>query len=124
MEHQLVVPVVPYCTVVIICRHGASHQPVAQFSKPNVSSVPIRLLPPQFLQFLNDGDKNNLLARSIQWAEQCELCYRTGINFQCCGSGMFILDPNFFHPGSKYFPSRIRKKELSVLTQKIVSKLS
>jgi hypothetical protein len=44
---------------------------------------------------------------------------------QCCGSGMFILDqsfsiqdPNFHHPGS-----RIRIKELSILTQKIVSKL-
>jgi hypothetical protein len=26
----------------------------------------------------------------------------------CCGSGMFIPDPNFFHPGSDFFfPSRI-----------------
>jgi hypothetical protein len=35
---------------------------------------------------------------------------------QCCGSGMFILDPNFFHPGSliegpKDSGSRIRIKE-------------
>jgi hypothetical protein len=28
----------------------------------------------------------------------------------CCGSGMFIPDPNFFHPGSELFPSRIRIK--------------
>jgi len=28
---------------------------------------------------------------------------------QCCGSGMFIPDPNFFHPdpGSEFYPSRI-----------------
>jgi hypothetical protein len=26
---------------------------------------------------------------------------------QCCGSGMFIPDPTFFHPGSELFPSRI-----------------
>jgi hypothetical protein len=41
--------------------------------------------------------------------------------FQCCGSGMFIPDPNlsipdpnFFHPGS-----RIPLKNLSILTQKL-----
>ncbi len=34
----------------------------------------------------------------------------------CCGIGMFI-DPNFFHPGST-------SKNLSILTQKIISKLS
>jgi hypothetical protein len=27
---------------------------------------------------------------------------------QCCGSGVFIPDPNFFHPGSEFFPPRIR----------------
>ncbi len=27
--------------------------------------------------------------------------------FQCCGSGMFIPDPNFFHPGSRI---RIKKE--------------
>jgi hypothetical protein len=37
--------------------------------------------------------------------------------YQCCGSGMFISDPNFFHPGST-------SKNLSILTQNIVSKLS
>jgi hypothetical protein len=35
----------------------------------------------------------------------------------CCGSGLFIPDPNFFHPGSRF-----RIKEL-ILTQKIISKL-
>jgi hypothetical protein len=35
---------------------------------------------------------------------------------QCCGSGMFIPDPNFFHPGSAL-------KNISILTQKVVSKL-
>jgi hypothetical protein len=45
-----------------------------------------------------------------------------------------IPDPNFYHPGSEFFPSRIRiffitdpgsaSKDLSILTQKIVSKLS
>ncbi len=28
--------------------------------------------------------------------------------FRCCGSGMIIPDPNFFNPGSEFFPSRIR----------------
>jgi hypothetical protein len=41
---------------------------------------------------------------------------------QCCGSGMFIADPTFFHPGSEFFhpESRIRIpiKNLSILTQK------
>jgi hypothetical protein len=51
---------------------------------------------------------------------------------QCCGSGMFIADP-----GSEFFPSRIldkkdfripdphpHKRMLSIVTQKIVSRLS
>jgi hypothetical protein len=38
---------------------------------------------------------------------------------QGCGSGMFIPDHR-----SKFFPSRIRIEGLSILTQKIVSKLS
>ncbi len=44
---------------------------------------------------------------------------------QWCRSEMFIPDPNFFHPGSDFFPSRIRIREFStgILTQKIVSKL-
>jgi hypothetical protein len=61
---------------------------------------------------------------------------------QCCRSGMFILDPNFSIPdlGSEFFPSRISdpnfshpgsrildpgsaSKNLSILTQTIVSKL-
>ncbi len=42
---------------------------------------------------------------------------------RCCGSGMFFLDPQFFHPGSKR--SRIRiKKNLSISTQQQISKLS
>jgi hypothetical protein len=32
-------------------------------------------------------------------------------NFQWCGSGMFIPDPTLFHPGSEFFPSRIRIEE-------------
>ncbi len=36
---------------------------------------------------------------------------------QCCGSGMFIPDPNFFHPGSEFFPSGSAKKSLGILTQ-------
>jgi len=30
---------------------------------------------------------------------------------QCCGSGMFIPDLYFSHPGFEFFPSRIRIKE-------------
>jgi hypothetical protein len=39
--------------------------------------------------------------------------YRT-YKAQCCGSGRFIPDPNFFHPGST-------SKNLSILTQKLFS---
>jgi len=42
---------------------------------------------------------------------------RTNKNMQCCGSWIFIPDPNFSHPGSL-------SKNLSILTQKITSKLS
>ncbi len=56
-------------------------------------------------------------------------------NDQCCGSGMFLPDPEseFFHPGSgsrihiKKIPdpgSGCASKILSILTRKIVSKLS
>ncbi len=50
-------------------------------------------------------------------------------NVAGCGSGMFIPDPNFFHPGSrtqgqKDSGSGSASKNLSILTQKIVSKLS
>jgi hypothetical protein len=37
---------------------------------------------------------------------------------KCCGPGMFILDPSFFHPGSKFCPSRIRIKELKYFNPK------
>ncbi len=45
---------------------------------------------------------------------------------QCCGSRMFIPDPNFFHPGSQFkkIPdpgSGSLSKNLSILTPKIVS---
>jgi hypothetical protein len=42
---------------------------------------------------------------------------------QCCGSGMFIPDLNFFHPGSrvkKILGSRIRIKIFKYFNQKIV----
>ncbi len=35
-----------------------------------------------------------------------------GLGKQCCGSGMFIPDPNFFHPGST-------SKNLGILPKKI-----
>jgi hypothetical protein len=34
------------------------------------------------------------------------------------GSGMFIPDPNFFHPGSELSPSRIRIKEFKYFNPK------
>jgi hypothetical protein len=39
---------------------------------------------------------------------------------QCCGSRMFIPDPNFFHPGSRIriFTSRIRIKEFKYFNPK------
>jgi hypothetical protein len=50
---------------------------------------------------------------------------------QCSGSGMFIPDPNFVHPGSRVKTQkdsssriRIRIKKLSILNPKIVAKLS
>ncbi len=41
----------------------------------------------------------------------------TANNSLCCGSGMFIPDPNFFFPGSA-------SKNLSIFSKKMVSKLS
>jgi hypothetical protein len=41
----------------------------------------------------------------------------TANNSLCCGSGIFIPDPNSFHPGSAL-------KNLSIFSQKMVSKLS
>jgi hypothetical protein len=28
---------------------------------------------------------------------------------KCCRTGLFIPDPNFLHPGSEFFPSRIQE---------------
>jgi|LakMenEpi03Aug12_release.lakeMendotaPanAssembly.Ray.scaffolds.fasta_scaffold1121098_1 hypothetical protein len=44
--------------------------------------------------------------------------------FQCCGSGRFVPDPNFFHPGFRIQDQidsgfRIRIKNLSILTKKL-----
>jgi hypothetical protein len=39
-------------------------------------------------------------------------------SFQRCGSGMFIPDPYFFHPGSEFFPSRIHIKEFKYFIPK------
>jgi hypothetical protein len=54
--------------------------------------------------------ENNMLKKELEDANFRSLLVR------CCGSGMFyhgsrIQDPNFFYPGSEFFPSRIRIKE-------------
>jgi hypothetical protein len=52
--------------------------------------------------------------------------YRDNIR-QCCGPGMFIPDPSFFNSGSRiriFFHPGSATKSLSILTQKIVSKVS
>jgi hypothetical protein len=43
-------------------------------------------------------------------------------SIQCCGFGMFIPEPNFFHPGSRnqFFQSRIRIKEFKYFNKKMV----
>ncbi len=51
-----------------------------------------------------------------------------GRSEQCCGSGMFILDPTFFHNGSRIRIFSIpdpgsTAKNLGILTQKMVAKL-
>ncbi len=67
------------------------------------------------------------LTRAFSNSNFCLVFYP---NFQCCGSGMFIPDPDptFFHPGSDIFPSRIQtvsipdpgsaSTNLSILTPK------
>jgi hypothetical protein len=53
---------------------------------------------------------------------QIEKIYRDTVEniiLQCCGSGIFIPDPNFSHPGSL-----IRIKEFKYFNPKIVSKIS
>ncbi len=52
---------------------------------------------------LSESDRSRQVFLQVK-KKKCTIC-------QCCGSGMFILDPNFFHPGSRIFPSRIRVKE-------------
>jgi hypothetical protein len=42
----------------------------------------------------------------------------------CCGSGMFIPDPNVFHLGSEFFHPGSASNNLSILTPKLVSKIS
>jgi hypothetical protein len=38
----------------------------------------------------------------------CSSLHNKGQGYsQCCESGMFVPDPTFFHPGFKFFPSRI-----------------
>jgi hypothetical protein len=43
---------------------------------------------------------------------------------QCCGSVMFIPDPNFFLPESEFFHPGSASKTLVILTQKMVFSLS
>jgi hypothetical protein len=38
--------------------------------------------------------------------------------FRCCGSGMYFQDPTLFHPGSEFFPSRIRIKKFKYINPK------
>jgi hypothetical protein len=48
-------------------------------------------------------------------------------SYQCCGSGIFIPDPNFFHSEARIQgqkDSDSASKNLSILTQKIVFFLS
>jgi hypothetical protein len=55
------------------------------------------------------GDR--LPHRPLQRLEQQQHTLKLIGSKQCCGSGMFIPDPNFLHPGSA-------SKNLSILTQK------
>jgi hypothetical protein len=43
---------------------------------------------------------------------------RVTVPRQCYGSGMFISDSTFFHPGSEFFPSRIHIKEFKYFNPK------
>ncbi len=67
------------------------------------------------------------LPKRLLFERQSLNCSKVRYRYQCCGSGMFIPDLSFFHLGS-----RVKKipgpgsasQNLSILTQKIVSKLS
>jgi hypothetical protein len=48
----------------------------------------------------------------------------SGPYLQFCGSRMFIPDPNFFHPDPNFFHPGSASKNLSILTKRIVAKLS
>ncbi len=60
------------------------------------------------------------------WSEPHRYSHKRIQNIQCCGSGMFTPDPNFFHSGWRIqiFSIRIRIKNVSILTQTIVPMLS
>ncbi len=67
--------------------------------------------------------QHTLTVRTLEiiWNEE-----KIGFCYQCCGSEMFIQypipDSNFFHPGSQILDPH--QRYLSILTQKIVSKLA
>jgi hypothetical protein len=52
---------------------------------------------------------------STSGSETGSISYR-----QCCGSGMFIPDPTFFHPGSELSPSQIPDPHQSILWIRIL----
>jgi hypothetical protein len=63
------------------------------------------------------------VTRALRYSVPANHC----ASYQCCGSGMFITDPNFFYPGSEVFcpGSRICIKGFEYFKQKkVVSKLS
>jgi hypothetical protein len=59
----------------------------------------------EHISYIQDRVKDDYLAnRMLRYRILNQYLYK----IQCCGSGMFIPDPNFFHPGSA-------SKNLSIL---------
>ncbi len=95
-------------TVLFICRKAANYNP-EPLLLPRVLLSLWALLP---LPHAGHGPGPPLPASQLPQSPQVS-------QTQCCGSGMFIPDPNFFHPGS-----RICIKEVKYFIKKFVSKLS
>jgi hypothetical protein len=96
-----------------------------------VDQLPTRLHPMLWIRFwiLNEFlylETDFLLASWKSLAKRAgePLTRGQGTRRQCCGSGMFVLDPNFSIPYPNLFHPGSASKNLSLLSQKFVSKLS
>jgi hypothetical protein len=96
-------------------------------SLPPRSSVDWALLVQVFLQIYRYYNDDNIFQLRVRCGTHDFPISSLVVNLaQCCESAMFIPGQSFFYPGSrvKKIPGSASAKNLSILTQKIVYKLS